>query len=95
MHDKVHGESLSEDLQFTWDRLREHGGEAVPLSAIWGHDPWERVTIFVSLLFLAKFEKVRITQDDPMRGEILIQPTVEGSEVEIEELATEATEGVA
>ncbi len=70
---KVHGEDLNEDLALTWSRLCQHDGAPVALEALAGHDPWDRITVFVSVLFLAKMEKVALAQQDFPYGDILVK----------------------
>jgi len=70
---KVHGEDLNEDLALTWSRILQSNGQPVPLEQLSNHDPWDRVTVFVSVLFLAKMEKVALSQDDFPYGDILVK----------------------
>jgi len=70
---KVHGEDLNEDLALTWSRLLPFNGVPVPLESLANHDPWDRVTVFVAVLFLAKMEKVALTQEDFPYGDILVK----------------------
>ena len=70
---KVHGEDLNEDLAFTWSRILQFNGTPVPLRSLADRDPWERITVFVSVLFLAKMEKVSISQEDFPYGDIFVK----------------------
>ncbi|UCD93178.1 MAG: hypothetical protein JSV43_04585, partial [Methanobacteriota archaeon] len=51
--EKLHKENLTEDISLTWKRLHAFNGQTVPLHKLYNHDIWDRVTIFVSVLFLA------------------------------------------
>jgi len=70
---KVHGEDLNEDLAFTWSRILQFNGTPIPLRSLADRDPWERITVFVSVLFLAKMEKVSISQEDFPYGDIFVK----------------------
>ena len=70
---KVHGEDLNEDLALTWSRILQFNGAPIPLESLANHDPWERVTVFVAILFLAKMEKVSIHQEDFPYGDIFVK----------------------
>ncbi|MBI4416377.1 MAG: segregation/condensation protein A [Euryarchaeota archaeon] len=70
---KVHGEDLNEDLALTWSRILESNGGSIPLAALADHDRWERVTVFVAVLFLAKMEKITLYQENFPYGEIFVK----------------------
>ena len=70
---KVHGEDLNEDLALTWSRILQCNGAPIPLESLTTHEPWDRVTVFVSVLFLAKMEKVALSQEDFPYGDILVK----------------------
>lgn len=72
---KVHGEDLNEDLALTWSRILQFNGQPIPLEDLANHDPWERITVFVSVLFLAKMEKVALRQKDFPYGDIFVTRT--------------------
>lgn len=86
--EKVHKENLTEDISLTWTRLRNFNGQTVPLHNLYGHDIWDRVTVFVSILFLAMMKKVRIWQRKFPQGEIMVKTLVE-SDDEIQTLSEE------
>src|SRR6266511_3903999 len=72
-HQKVHGEDLTEDIAFTWGRLVQFDGEPIPLRQLTAGGIWDEVTIFMSLLFLAHLEKVKLWQKDYPYGEIFVK----------------------
>jgi len=73
-HDKVHSEDLSEDIGLTWGRIaRFNGGSASIAQLASPHDRWDLITIFVSVLFLAKMEKVKLWQDAYPEGDIYVR----------------------
>lgn len=87
-HEKVHSEDLSEDIGMTWGRVTQFGGIDVPLDKlVVPGNRWDLVTVFVSLLFLAKMEKVRIWQDDPVRGDVFVRQVSTEPALTTEDLA--------
>lgn len=79
---KVHGEDLNEDLALTWSRILQHDHEPVSLEALADHDPWDRITVFVSVLYLAKMEKVALSQEDFPYGDIAVRRLSDDETVE-------------
>jgi segregation and condensation protein A len=72
INDKVHRENMQEDIAMTWERLLAHGTEPVELKVLHTEDPWDRVAVFSSLLFLAKQKRVRLEQKRMPFGEIIV-----------------------
>jgi len=70
---KLHSEDLSEDIGSTWERIRQLDGGPIPASSLWTTDSWDRVTVFVSILFLVRFGKLRAWQEDFPSGEIFVE----------------------
>ena len=77
---QLHGENLSEDIGITWERVSQWNGSAIPLSQLWTPDPWDRVTVFVSVLFLVRFGKLRAWQEDFPAGEIYVERAAKAAE---------------
>jgi len=87
-HDKVHAEDLSEDIGLTWGRILGFNGNAVPLGHLAApHDRWDLITVFVSVLFLAKMEKVKLWQASYPDGDIFVQRLASEASLHPEELA--------
>ncbi|MFQ6106369.1 MAG: hypothetical protein ACE5QF_02095 [Thermoplasmata archaeon] len=72
-HSKVHKENLSEDMVTTWSRINQFDGRAIPLHNLWNDDVWDRVSVFVSVLFLSMMEKVKLWQRKLPYGEIFVR----------------------
>ncbi len=85
-HQKVHGEDLTEDIALTWQRLAQFNGEPIPLRQLTVGDIWDEVTVFMSLLFLAHLEKVKLWQKDYPYGEILVKRLSMEADLPTEEL---------
>lgn len=75
--DKVHNEDLNEDITLTWQRLCQFDGIPVPLHNLFNGDIWDRVTVFVSVLFLAGMKKVKIWQRKFPYGDIMVKRLAE------------------
>lgn len=85
-HEKVHSEDLSEDIGLTWSRLTPFNGEPVPLRALAHGDVWDFVTVFVSVLFLANMQKLRLWQERFPSGDIYVQRIASEGTIAPEEL---------
>jgi segregation and condensation protein A len=85
-HQKVHGEDLTEDIALTWQRLVPYDGEPVPLREITAGGVWDEVTVFMSLLFLAHLEKVKLWQKEFPYGEIYVKRLSMQTDLPTEEL---------
>jgi segregation and condensation protein A len=85
-HQNVHGEDLTEDIALTWHRLVQFNGEPIPLRQLTAGGVWDEVTVFMSLLFLAQLEKVKLWQKDFPYGEIYVKRLSMTAELLIEEL---------
>jgi len=85
-HQKVHGEDLTEDIGLTWQRLVQFNGEPIPLRNLTVGDAWDEVTVFMSLLFLAQLEKVKLWQKEFPYGEIYVKRLSMEADLPMEEL---------
>lgn len=85
-HQKVHGEDLTEDIAFTWQRLVAFNGEPVPLRSLAAGRVWDEVTVFMSLLYLVHLEKVKVWQKDFPYGEIYVKRLSMETDLTVEEL---------
>lgn len=85
-HQKVHGEDLTEDIGLTWGRLTQFNGDAVPLRSLVAGSVWDEVTVFMSLLFLAQLQKVKLWQKNYPYGEIFVKRLSMEEAIPMEEL---------
>ncbi len=87
-HTKVHSEDLSEDIGLTWSRILQFDGSAIPLGRLaMGNDRWDLITVFVSVLFLAKMEKVKLWQETYPMGDIFVKRVAAAPSLSAEDLA--------
>lgn len=73
LRSKVHKENLTEDMIVTWSRIRKFNGNAIPLHDLCNGDVWDRVTVFVSVLFLCMMQKVDLWQKRMPHGEVFVK----------------------
>ncbi len=72
LDEKVHREDLEEEIREVWARLSEVHGDEISLSMVYDGTREDFIKVFLSLLFLEKFDKVELHQDVPY-GEITIK----------------------
>ncbi len=70
---KSHSEDLEKDVEEIWTRIMRCGNGPVPLDDIFGAGKEDRVTVFISLLFLARNNKISLWQDDLPYGQIFLE----------------------
>jgi hypothetical protein len=75
---QMHKENLQDDISLTWRRICALNEPWIPISKLWsGDNVYDRVTVFVSTLFLAKMQKIELKQQKFPYGEIMIK-NIEG-----------------
>ncbi len=72
LDEKVHKEDMEEEIREVWSRLSEIQGDEIQLSLLYDGTREDFITVFLSLLFLEKFNKVELRQDRPY-GDITIR----------------------
>ncbi len=72
LDEKVHKEDLEEEIREVWERLSEVQGDEIPLSLLYNGTREDFIKVFLSLLFLERFQKVELVQEKPY-GEINIR----------------------
>lgn len=85
-HQKVHGEDLSEDIGLTWARLTQFNGDPIPLRSLTAGSVWDEVTVFMSVLFLAQLQKIKLWQKNYPYGEIFVKRISKEETISAEEL---------
>lgn len=89
--EKLHQESLQEDISITWQRISNLDEDTVPITRLWNDDDmFDKVSVFVSTLFLAKMNKVKLTQRKFPYGEIMVK-NIEGEDLQPEADSIEET----
>jgi segregation and condensation protein A len=70
---KSHAEDLEKDVEEVWTRIMKCGNGPVAIDDIFGGGKEDRVTVFISLLFLARNGKISLWQDDLPFGQIFLE----------------------
>ncbi|MDH3364869.1 MAG: hypothetical protein OEM29_02525 [Thermoplasmata archaeon] len=90
--DKSHKENLEDDIAEVWERIQKFGSGPIPIVDLSHMGKEDRVTVLVSMLFLAKMGKIHIWQEKPPFGEIFLEVKVPWDIAQLEDTAT--TEGI-
>jgi segregation and condensation protein A len=70
---KSHAEDLEKDVEEVWKRILRCGNGPVSIEDLFTGGKEDRVTVFVSLLFLARNGKIALWQDDLPHGQIFLE----------------------
>ncbi len=70
---KSHAEDLEKDVEEVWKRIMRCGNGPVVIDDLFVGGKEDRVTVFVSLLFLARNNKIALWQDDLPNGQIFME----------------------
>jgi segregation and condensation protein A len=73
INEKVHQESLQDEMELVYDRICRFNGHPIPLSDIYEEDLEDKITTLVSSLFLALDRKINIWQRKFPYGEIMVK----------------------
>ena len=71
--DKAHKEDHEKDVAETWDRIVKCGNGPIGIEDLFNGEKEDRIMVFVSLLFLAKYGKIALWQDDLPYGQIFLE----------------------
>jgi segregation and condensation protein A len=74
--DKAHKESLEDDIALVWERIQKFGNGAVAISDLFNGTKDDRITVFISILFLARMGKLSIWQEKVPFGEVFLEVKV-------------------
>ena len=70
---RVHKEDQERDVAEVWERILGRNGHPIPITDLQGRTRDELVKTFVSVLFLARQNRVKLWQDDFPYGPIYVQ----------------------
>ena len=73
INEKVHQESLQDEMEMVYNRICRFNGHPIPLSDIYKEDLEDKITTLVSSLFLALDRKINIWQRKFPYGEIMVK----------------------
>jgi segregation and condensation protein A len=97
IRNKVYSENIEEEIRLTWQRINQFNGHPIPFDEIHNGFRLDGTTTFISLLFLAKMDRVKIWQRRFPHGEIMVKNKAPGEELrfgDLEENLEKAREGV-
>jgi segregation and condensation protein A len=86
--DKSHKECLEDDIAEVWERIQKFGNGPIPVTDVSHLCKEDRITVLVSMLFLAKMGKIHIWQEKPPFGEIFLEVKVPWDIAQLEDAAT-------
>ncbi len=92
--DKTHKECLEDDIASVWERIQKFGNGPIPMADLCVAGREDRITVFVSMLFLAKMGKVHIWQEKPPYGEVFLEVKVPWDIAQLEDAAVASVENV-
>jgi segregation and condensation protein A len=70
----MHKDDLESEIEETWQRILEYPKTPVPFSALYERTATDIVQTFNALLFLAKGQRIHVSQEDFPYGEIWVTP---------------------
>ena len=70
---KAHNDDLEKDVEDVWQRIAKCGSGPVEIGDVWNGGRDDLVTVFVSLLFLARSGRISVWQDDSPYGTIKLE----------------------
>jgi chromatin segregation and condensation protein Rec8/ScpA/Scc1 (kleisin family) len=83
---KMYKENVEEEIKLTWQRVNQFNGHPISFDKIHSDFELDPTTVFVSLLFLAKWNRIRIWQRKFPHGEIFIKNTSPGEDLKFGDL---------
>lgn len=83
---KVYKENVEEEITLTWQRVNQFNGHPITFTSLREGFELDGTTTFISLLFLANWERIRMWQRKFPHGEIYIRNKSPGEDLEFGEL---------
>ncbi|MBN1390724.1 MAG: hypothetical protein JXA22_08800 [Candidatus Thermoplasmatota archaeon] len=73
INDKVYKENTEEDIKLTWQRVNQFNGHPIPFSRIDNGFQLDATSTFISLLYLANWDRIMVWQRSFPLGEIMVK----------------------
>jgi len=86
---KAHNDDLEKDVENVWQRISRCGSGPVDISDIWNGGRDDLVTVFMSILFLARSGRISVWQDDSPYGSIKLEVKLDWDIGTLEDAAPE------
>lgn len=91
---KAHNDDMERDVEMIWARIMKCGPGEIDIEDIWEGDREDLVTIFMSVLFLARDGKIDLWQEDAPFGRVRLQVRIEKDIATIEDISSEVAEEI-
>lgn len=91
---KAHNDDMERDVEIIWTRIMKCGPGEIDIEDIWEGGREDLVTIFMSVLFLARDGKIDLWQEDAPYGRVRLQVRIEKDIATIEDISSEVAEEI-
>ena len=91
---KAHNDDMERDVEIVWARIMKCGPGEIDIEDIWEGGREDLVTIFMSVLFLARDGKIDLWQEDAPYGRVRLQVRIEKDIATIEDISSEVAEEI-
>ena len=91
---KAHNDDMERDVEMIWARIMKCGPGEIDIEDIWEGGREDLVTIFMSVLFLARDGKIDLWQEDAPFGRVRLQVRIEKDIATIEDISSEVAEEI-
>lgn len=87
---KAHNDDLEKDVEDVWQRISRCGSGPIEINDIWNGGRDDLVTVFMSILFLARSGRISVWQDDSPYGTIKLEVKMDWDIGTLEDATPEA-----
>ena len=91
---KAHNDDMERDVEMIWARIMKCGPGEIDIEDIWEGGREDLVTIFMSVLFLARDGKIDLWQEDAPFGRVRLQVRIVKDIATIEDISSEVAEEI-
>lgn len=91
---KAHNDDMERDVETVWARIVKCGPGEIDIEDIWEGGREDLVTIFMSVLFLARDGKIDLWQEEAPYGRVRLQVRIEKDIATIEDISSEVAEEI-
>ena len=89
---KAHNDDMERDVEMVWERILRCSPGEIGIEDIWEGGREDLVTVFMSILFLARDGKIDLWQDTVPEGQIRLQVRIEKDIAMIEDISSPSAE---
>lgn len=91
---KAHNDDMERDVEMIWERIMRCGAGEIGIEDIWEGSREDLVTVFMSILFLARDGKIDLWQNEVPSGQIRLQVKIEKDIATIEDISSRTAEEI-